>query len=88
MTYRILFSSDAEKTIVKLERSMAKRIFNALEQLRNNPFENPNTKKMKGKEGDFFRLRVANYRVIYEIKNEELIIYVVRLGPRGDIYKG
>jgi Cytotoxic translational repressor of toxin-antitoxin stability system len=42
---------------------------------------------MKGKEGNYYRLRVGNYRIIYEIKNNELIIYVIRLGPRGDIYK-
>jgi mRNA interferase RelE/StbE len=85
--YKILFSSDAEKTFVKLDKKIAKRIFIALEQLSSNPFDNSNTKKMKGKEGNYYRLRTGNYRIIYEIINDELIIFVVRLGPRGDIYK-
>jgi mRNA interferase RelE/StbE len=85
--YKVLFSSEAEKSLVKLDKNIIKRIFNSLEQLSTDPFNNPNTKKMKGKEGIYYRLRVGNYRVIYEIKNNELIIFVVRLGPRGDIYK-
>nr|WP_198032059.1 type II toxin-antitoxin system RelE/ParE family toxin [Paenibacillus sp. J14] len=80
-------SSDAEKTIAKLDKPVARRIIVALEQLSLNPFGNPNIKKMKGKEGNYYRLRVGNYRIVYEIINNELIIYVVRLGPRGDIYK-
>lgn len=87
LKYKVLFSNDAEKTLLKLDKVVAKRIFNALELLSINPFESPNTKKMKGKEGEYYRLRVGNYRIIYEIKNELLIIYIVRLGPRGDIYK-
>lgn len=85
--YKVLFSNDAEKALLKLDIVVAKRIINALELLSSNPFESPNTKKMKGKEGNYYRLRVGNYRIIYEIKNEQLMIYIVRLGPRGDIYK-
>ncbi|QJD83277.1 type II toxin-antitoxin system RelE family toxin [Cohnella herbarum] len=85
--YRVIFSGEAEKSLKNLEKDTIRRIFNALQQLSEKPYENPHTKKMKGKEGNYYRLRVGSYRVIYEIKNNELIIYVVRLGPRGDIYK-
>jgi mRNA interferase RelE/StbE len=85
--YKITFSSDAEKTLGKLDKQMARRIFIALEQLSKDPFNSPNTKKMKGMEDNIFRLRIGNYRLIYEIVNNELIIFVVRIGPRGDIYK-
>lgn len=70
-----------------MEKDISKRILNSLEKLRINPFEHPHTKKMKGTEGNIYRLRVGEYRVIYEIKNDQLIIYVVRVGPRGDVYK-
>jgi len=85
--YNIKFSSDAEKSLKKLDKSTVKRVFIALDQLSNDPFNLPNTKKMKGKEENVYRLRVGNYRIIYEIINHELIIFVVRMGPRGDIYK-
>ncbi|OAB41918.1 type II toxin-antitoxin system RelE family toxin [Paenibacillus antarcticus] len=87
LKYKTTFSSEAEKSLRKIDRTIARRIFIALEQLCNDPFDNPNTKKMKGKEGNIYRLRVGNYRIIYEVLNNELIIFVVRIGPRGDIYK-
>ncbi|MCV4230536.1 type II toxin-antitoxin system RelE/ParE family toxin [Virgibacillus sp. LDC1] len=87
LKYKATFSSEAEKSLGKIDRTIARRIFVALEQLCNDPFNNPNTKKMKGKEGNIYRLRVGNYRIIYEVLNNELIVFVVRIGPRGDIYK-
>lgn len=85
--YKITFSNDAEKTLGKLDRPMINRIFQAIEQLSNDPYNSPNTKKMKGKEDQVYRLRVGNFRIIYEIINDKLIVFVVRIGPRGDIYK-
>ena len=85
--YKITFSNDAEKTLGKLDRPMINRIFQAIEQLSNDPYNSPNTKKMKGKEDQVHRLRVGNFRIIYEIINDKLIVFVVRIGPRGDIYK-
>ncbi|CAM4399611.1 type II toxin-antitoxin system RelE/ParE family toxin [Paenibacillus alkaliterrae] len=85
--YKITFSNDAEKSLGKLDKPMIKRIFKALDLLSIDPFEAPNVKRMKGSEDQVFRLRVGNFRIIYEIKNDELIICVMRIGPRGDIYK-
>jgi len=85
--YKVKFSSDAEKTLGRIEKPLARRIFSALEKLSKDPYQHPHSKKMKGKEGNIFRLRVGNFRIIYEIINNELIVFVVRIGPRGDIYK-
>ena len=85
--YKVLFSGEAENSLKKLDKTTIRRIFTALEQLSENPFKNPNAKKMKGKKGNYYRLRVGNFRIIYELRNNELIIYIVRIGPRGDIYK-
>lgn len=57
--YKVTFSSGAEKTLRLLDKSVARRIINALEQLSNDPCNSPNTKKMKGKEEDIYRLRVG-----------------------------
>lgn len=87
LKYKVTFSSEAEKNLRKIDRVTLGRIFISLGELSNDPFNYPNTKKMKGKEGIVYRLRVGNYRIIYEVLNNELIIFVVRIGPRGDIYK-
>ncbi len=41
---------------------------------------------MRGREG-YFRLRVGNYRIIYTVKNDILLVQVIEIGNRGDIYK-
>ena len=87
LKYKVKFSNDAEKTLGRIEKPLARRIFIALEQLSENPFNHPHSKKMKGKADNIYRLRVGNFRIIYEIINNELIVFVVRIGPRGDIYK-
>ncbi len=56
-----------------------------LEQLAGGCEAGLNVKKLRGREG--FRLRVREWRAIYTINNDEMIILVLDAGPRGDIYK-
>ncbi|WP_245247229.1 MULTISPECIES: type II toxin-antitoxin system RelE/ParE family toxin [unclassified Paenibacillus] len=81
------FSSEAKKYLKKLDKPTVQRIIIALENLLIDPFNNANTKKMKGYEGEFYRLRVGDYRVIYEIIDDRLLIFIVKVGSRGDVYK-
>jgi len=46
---------------------------------------NNNVKKLQGREG--YRLRVGDWRIIYEIRDEQLIVLVLDIGPRGGIYR-
>jgi mRNA interferase RelE/StbE len=87
MTYSIEFYKDALKYLQKLEKPNRIRILQHLEILSANPF-NPelDIKRMKGTQEDF-RLRVGSFRIIYTIENDRLIILVLKIGPRGDIYK-
>ena len=86
-SYKIDFNKESLKTLSKLNKSTAARIVMAIESLANNPYESSQTKMMKGYSGDFYRLRVGNYRIIYEIIKDRLLIAVVRIGSRGDVYK-
>ena len=85
--YKLEFSKGSLKTLEKLEKPKANKIIKAIENLRMNPFEQQQTKKMKGYNGDFYRLRVGDYRIIYEILENKLLIVIVRIGARGGIYK-
>lgn len=85
--YKIYFSKDARKEIKKLDKSVAQRIIIAVELLAEDPYQHPQVKKMRGLHDNVYRLRVGKFRVIYEIMNNQLMIFVVRIGPRGDIYK-
>ncbi|CAB3394287.1 type II toxin-antitoxin system RelE family toxin [Kyrpidia spormannii] len=85
--YEVLFAKEASKVIRKLDKVTAKRILQAIESLSVNPCHHPKTKLMKGYEGQFYRLKVGNWRIIYEVIEHQLLIVIIRIGPRGDVYK-
>jgi len=64
----------------------AKLIRAKLEIVAANPYaDHPNTKKLQGREG--YRLRVGDWRVIYKIQSEQLIIIVLKVASRGEVYR-
>jgi mRNA interferase RelE/StbE len=82
--FRVVLSKSIQKQIDKLPRDVASRILGRLSNLEADP-RPPDVKKLKGR--DAWRIRVGDYRVIYEIYDRELQIIVVRVGHRREIYK-
>lgn len=69
-----------------MPRNIAQLIREKLEVIAVDPYaDHPNTKKLQGREG--YRLRVGDWRVIYKMQNEQLIIVVLKIASRGEIYK-
>jgi mRNA interferase RelE/StbE len=68
----------------KLPNQVADLILNAISELENNP-RPQGFKKLKGRDG--YRIRIGNYRIIYKIFENELVIDVITLGHRKDVYK-
>ncbi len=84
--YKLMFSLDAAKTLRKMPRNVAKTIRGKLNQLTVDPYApNNNLTKLAGREG--YRLRVGDWRIIYQINNDILEILVLRIAPRGEVYK-
>lgn len=81
--YTAVLSKKAQKQLDKLPDDVAKPIFEAILDLEENPRPAGN-KKLKGRDG--YRIRIGNYRIIYDIFDTELIIDVIALGHRKDIY--
>jgi mRNA interferase RelE/StbE len=64
----------------------AKLIREKLEIIASNPYtDHPNAKKLQGREG--YRLRVGDWRIIYKIQSERLIIIVLKIASRGEVYR-
>ena len=82
--YSIDFSKKAQKKLDKLSDVIANPILSAIGELSSNP-RPQGYKKLKGRKG--YRIRVGNYRVIYEIFDEALLIDVIDLGHRKEIYE-
>jgi len=84
MEYGLVISPRAEKDLDRIVKKVRVRILDALEELRTNP-RPPRSKKLKGR--DLWRIRVGDYRAIYSIADEELIVTVVRVGHRKEVYR-
>ena len=81
--YDVEFSQSAERQLLKLEKPVQQRIISALERIRIRPY--PHVKKLVS--SPYFRLRVGDYRVILDIQKDKLIILVLEVGHRKNIYK-
>ncbi len=81
--YDLIYSPNALKQLEKLENSMKGRILTALERLRIRP-ESCDIKKLVGMEG--YRFRVGDYRIIFDMEKDKLIILILQIGHRKNIY--
>lgn len=84
--FKLLISSTAEKRLKKIPKKDVVKIVELIQALASNPFPS-GCRKLAGEEATY-RVRQGLYRVIYEVKNKELTILVLKLGHRKDIYKG
>jgi mRNA interferase RelE/StbE len=84
--YKLVYSKEAGKVLTKIPQNTAKLIRDKMTAIAANPYANhPNAKKLQGLDG--YRLRVGDWRVVYRIRNQELIVIVLKVGARGDVYK-
>mgnify|MGYP003990515369 CR=1 FL=1 len=85
MRYTIKFKKSAAKALRKLPRSAQKRIAGKINSMEEN-LPSPETTKMEGN-NSFHKVRVGDYRIIYEIQNDVLVILIVKIGNRKDVYR-
>ena len=84
MRYRVVLPRSVQKELDRLPDDVVKRVLARLAQLETNP-RPADVKKLKGREA--WRIRVGDYRVIYEIHDRELQILVITVGHRREIYR-
>jgi mRNA interferase RelE/StbE len=82
--YRLRLKKSAAKEIENLPKKDCARVVGAIQKLLDDPYAQ-NTQKLSGQEK--YRIRVGNYRVLYEIINDELVVMVVKVGHRKDVYR-
>lgn len=83
--YKITFSKQADKTLRRMPRNTAKNIAKKIKELIANPKRMRNVKKLTDHPG--YRLRIGNWRVVYTINENEVLIHVVKIKSRGEVYK-
>ena len=82
--YRIVISKQVRKDFKRIPKEQSRRILSAIQELSESP-RPPGCKKLKGDE--LYRIRVGIYRVVFEIRDSQLIVIVVRVGHRKKIYR-
>lgn len=82
--YQVEFLKTAEKELAKLPKDIQKRVGDRISSLSTNPYP-PDVKKLKNGDGKL-RTRVGNYRVIYMIENDSLVILIIKISHRSSVY--
>ena len=83
--YHIDLKKDAEKILRKIPHKEGDKIISKIHQLATNPYP-VGYKKLTGYV-DMYRIRVGDYRVIYQIYDERLVIFIIKIGHRKNIYE-
>lgn len=86
--FELVLAKKAARQLDRMQRgnpNVFRQVIAGLEELQQDPY-GPKTAALKGLDADR-RMRVGGYRILYSVERDQLLIEVLRLGPRGDIYK-
>ena len=86
MKYQIQITPAAQKAIQKLPAVARGRVEDAIEKLADQP-RPAGVKKLRGLD-DTYRIRVGDFRVLYQIFDAKLIVLIIEVGDRKDVYRG
>ena len=85
MVYKVLYKASVEKDLRKIDKDSQKRIINKIEkELARDPKELG--KRLRGQYKGFWSYRIGEYRVVYKISESEILILVLKIGHRKDVY--
>jgi mRNA interferase RelE/StbE len=82
--YEILFKESVWKDLKKIPKRELKKILSRVEKLGNDP-RPMGCEKLTGEE--LYRIRQGNYRIVYSIQDNELTVWVIKVGHRKDVYR-
>ena len=83
--WSIEFSREAVKALMRMPRDQALRIRRKIDELARDPHGAANVKRLTEHPG--YRLRVGDWRVVYLLIESRLVVQVIRIAPRGEVYK-
>ncbi|MCK7543600.1 type II toxin-antitoxin system RelE/ParE family toxin [Marinobacter bryozoorum] len=82
--YRLVFRKSVSKDLRSIANQDVARILKRMKALEDDP-RPPGSEKLSGLER--YRVRQGNYRIVYEVIDDQLVVIVVRIGHRKDVYK-
>jgi mRNA interferase RelE/StbE len=85
MSYLVTFNNHAARSFRKLSRDIQQRLKPVINDLQEDP-RPIGAEKIKGQD-DIYRIRVGDYRILYEVRDKELVICIVETGHRREVYR-
>ena len=85
MTYEIIITKTIQKQLANLPNNIQERVYEKIAQLAEEPRPD-GVVKLKGYDNEY-RIRIGDYRLVYEIRDEQLIVLLVQCKHRRDVYK-
>ncbi|MDB9311142.1 MAG: type II toxin-antitoxin system RelE/ParE family toxin [Nostocales cyanobacterium ELA608] len=85
MTYEIIITKSIQKQLDNLPNNIQERVYDKISQLAEEPRPD-GVVKLKGYDNEY-RIRIGDYRLVYEIQDEQLIVLLVQCKHRRDVYK-
>jgi mRNA interferase RelE/StbE len=82
--FEILFKESVWKDLKKVPKNHLKRILSRIEKLKDNPRSN-GCEKLTGQE--LYRVRQGKYRIVFSIQDNELTIWIIKVGHRSSVYR-
>jgi mRNA interferase RelE/StbE len=83
MNYNLILSNKFDKEFSRLEKKLQDRVVEGLKEIKENPYEG---KLLKGKLKEMFSWRVGKYRILYQIQRDKLLIIVINVEHRKQVY--
>ncbi|MEH2270234.1 MAG: type II toxin-antitoxin system RelE/ParE family toxin [Nostoc sp.] len=85
--YNVVLSAKAEEIYATADQALAKKVARCFEQLEQNPRFHPNVKPLKGDFAGYYRYRVGDYRVIYQVDDATNQVMVTNIAHRREAYE-
>jgi len=84
-TYEVRLLVTARRQLLRIPVRIRSRIAGAIRALADDP-RPPGCKKLAGS-SDYFRIRVGDYRVLYEVRDRDILVLVIKIGHRREVYR-
>lgn len=86
--YQVFFTKSARREFDRLPENVQQRVVDALQVLGSNPFsELLSIKKLRGAPS-LYRVRLGDYRVVYTLEKDRLVVTIIKIGHRREVYHG
>ena len=85
--YEVKLSSKAQRFYEKADAPLVRKLNRCFDQLAKAPYIHPNIKRLRGELTGYFRYRVGDWRVVYEVNENHVVVIVLMIAHRRDIYR-